>query len=132
MVRWVLAIDVGSRKTGVAVGQSITGAAKPLAQIRVSAASLQPDHFKKDILEWKVGCILLGLPQQADGKPHPLEKNIRRLGEALREQFHLPVEYVDEMLTSHEARQRFPRRDEIDSVAAGVMIEDFFAKSTRQ
>lgn len=122
---WILGIDVGSKKTGVAIGQSITGQANPLALLRIPISNLQANHFADFIKEWSVSCIVIGLPALADGKAHPLEKVIRRLAEDLHRQFMLPVYFADETLTSHEARARFGSRQEYDSAAAAVMIEDF-------
>lgn len=126
-VVWVLGIDVGSKKTGVAVGQSLTGQAQPLTQIQVPARQLQASHFSVFIKEWSVNCIVIGLPQLADGQAHPLESAIHQLKEQLELAFALPVFFADETLTSHEARQRFGKRAEYDSAAAAVMVEDFLA-----
>lgn len=128
-VKWILGIDVGSKKTGVAVGQTVTGQARPLALIRKPISQLQANNFSLFIKEWSVSCIVLGLPQLADKKLHPLEKSIRALANALEKTFSLPVYFADETLSSHEARQRFGTRKEYDSAAAAVMIEDFIASN---
>lgn len=126
-VIWVLGLDIGQKKTGVAVGQSLTGLAKPLTLLKIPARQLQASHLQAYIQEWKIGMIVLGLPRLADGKPHPLQADIERIGKELAVSFALPVHYVDEMLTSHEARQRFGKREEYDSAAAAVMVESFLA-----
>ncbi len=125
MVQWVLGIDVGTRNTGTAIGQSLTARARPLERLRVPIAELQADHFAKIIREWRITRIVIGLPKLADGKPHPLEAAIRRLAKALAEHYLLPVHYVPETLTSHEAFARFPACKDKDSAAAAVMVEDF-------
>lgn len=65
-VQWVLGIDVGSKKTGVAVGQSLTGLARPLTIIRTTAHELNAKQFAVIIAEWKINCIVIGLPVLAD------------------------------------------------------------------
>lgn len=124
-VIWVLGIDVGSKKTGVAVGQSVTGQAKPLTVLKIPLAALTAKNFERFVLEWRVNCIVIGLPTLADGKPHPLDKGIRRLAAELAQYFSLSVYFADETLTSHEGRHRFGKWQESDSAAAAVMVEDF-------
>lgn len=129
-VTWVLGIDIGQRKTGLAIGQSMTGLAKPLALLKIPVRTLQAAHFQSYIKEWKVNAVVIGLPRLADGKAHPLQAEIERIAEALRQAYQLPVHYADEMLSSHEARQRFGKREEYDSAAAAVMVESYFAENS--
>lgn len=129
-VTWVLGIDVGQRKTGLAIGQSLTGLAKPLALLKIPANQLNISHFQPYIKEWKVNEIIIGLPHLADGKAHPLQTEIERIAHMLSTEFALPIHFVDEMLSSHEARQRFGKRDEYDSAAAAVMVESYFAENS--
>ena len=103
---WILALDVGQRKTGVAVGQSLTQTAKPLAVLRHPAQQLEAAHFAAWVREWSVSHIVIGLPKLRDGKEHPLAAPIRRIGAKCQEAFGLPVHYIDEYLSSHEARAR--------------------------
>ena len=64
---WILALDVGQRKTGVAVGQSLTQTAKPLAVLRHPAQQLEAAHFAAWVREWSVSHIVIGLPKLRDG-----------------------------------------------------------------
>lgn len=129
MVKWVLGIDVGTKKTGTAIGQSVTGNAKPLTRIFVPVQQLQTHHFDKIIQTWKVNCIVIGLPVMADGKPHPLQTHILRLAKDFENKHGLEVHFADETLTSHEAMLRFPKAADCDSAAAAIMIEDYFSLS---
>lgn len=128
MVQWILGIDVGTRKTGTAVGQSITGQARPLGRLQVPIAELRSDHFDQIIGAWRIDRVVIGLPQLADGTPHPLDVSVRHLGKALAARYGLPVHYVAETLTSHEALLRFPGCHDKDSAAAAVMVEDFLGE----
>ena len=66
--KWILALDVGQRKTGVAVGQTLTATARPLAVIRHPAAMLEVEQFAAWVAEWSVSAIVIGWPQLRDGK----------------------------------------------------------------
>ena len=124
---WILALDVGQRKTGVAVGQSLTQTATPLAVLRHPAQQLEAAHFAAWVREWSVSHIVIGLPKLRDGKEHPLAAPIRRIGAKCQEAFGLPVHYIDEYLSSHEARARLPGEKEVDAMAAAIIAEDWLA-----
>ena len=125
MVNWVLALDIGTKKTGIAVGQSFTGTATYLPVIKKAVDKLSAADFVDIAKEWRVNKILIGFPTLADGKAHPLEKNILRLKEEFINSG-FEVVLVPEYLTSYEAKKRFPKLKNFDSVAAGIMIEDYF------
>ena len=125
--KWILALDVGLRKTGVAVGQTLTQTAKPLAVLRHPAHQLEATQFAAWVREWSVSDIVIGLPQLRDGKEHPLAAPIRRIGTKCQETFGLPVHYIDEYLSSHEARARLPGEKEVDAMAAAIIAEDWLA-----
>lgn len=128
MTEWVLGLDIGQRKTGVAVGQSLTGSATPLAILQKNAQDLAIEDILPWINEWRVQTVVIGRPVLADGKAHPLDGAITRFATLIRAELGLPVHEVGEYLSSHEARQRQPKRKKIDDMAACVLVEDFFAQ----
>lgn len=128
----VMAFDVGSKKTGVAVGERLIGSARPLRIIYCPVDTLDVDHLADLIKEWQPQSLLFGMPQHADGTAHPLSKNIRRVAEKCQETFQLEIHYVDETLTSHEARKRQKnKKADVDAIAAAIMLEDWFASVLR-
>lgn len=123
--KWFLGIDVGQKKTGVAIGQSITQSARPLLCLKIPLKNLNANVFEDIIREWQVEVVVIGLPKMADNRAHPMEKAIKKLGGEIEKRFFLPVYYVDEYLSSHEARTQFGKRKEYDSAAAAIMLESF-------
>ncbi|MDO5091688.1 MAG: Holliday junction resolvase RuvX [Cardiobacteriaceae bacterium] len=128
MTVWVLGLDIGQRKTGVAVGQSLTGSATPLGIVEKSAEKLAIADIRAWIDEWRVQAVVIGRPRTADGKAHPLDKAIDRFVALIENELGLPVHEVGEYLSSHEAKARQPKRKKIDDIAACVLVEDFFAR----
>lgn len=126
MVNWVLALDIGSKKTGIAVGQDLTKTARPLKTLRKKSELLSYLDFMPIISEWKVKTILIGYPLLADGKEHFLAKTILRLEKEFKENG-FEVALVSEYLTSYEAQKRFPKHKNYDCISAQIMIEDFFS-----
>lgn len=125
----VLALDVGSKRTGVAIGQSITQTAQPLRVLQVPAAQLGSSHVEAMVREWRVSHVVIGFPMHDDGSEHPLHAHIHRLKTSLEKRFGLPVALVSEYLSSHEARARGAKRENVDAMAAVVLAEDWLAES---
>ena len=79
LTKWVLGLDIGLRKTGVAVGQSLTRSATPLAILQKPADSLQISDIRGWVTEWRVQAVIIGRPMLADGTTHPLDPAIDRI-----------------------------------------------------
>lgn len=122
---WVLALDIGFRRSGVAVAQRLTGSGRPLTILRKPVETLTAADFAPFIRQWPVQRLLLGWPEHADGSPHPLHGHLQKLAGLLQEQFHLPVIFVNEYLTSHEAHHRLGQKNNLDAMAALIIAEDY-------
>lgn len=126
----VLAFDFGSKRIGVAVGQSLTGTAEPLAEI--SARDGIPDWavIERLIGEWQPDCLLTGLPLNMDGSEGPMSQRARKFARRLHGRFGLASYLWDERLSSQEAKSLRPsdnyRRDAVDSLAAVTILESWF------
>ena len=130
----VLAFDYGSRRIGVAVGQTTTGTASPAGVIPVGAA---PDWaaIERCVSEWAPTRFVVGLPYNMDGTETFLTGTCRAFGHELSRRFGRPVEFVDERLTSAAAqadlrdarwsgaRTRRVKREDIDANAARLILE---------
>lgn len=116
--------DYGERRIGVAVGQHITRSASPLAIIAVRDG--QPDWPALTALigEYSPTALIVGMPTNDDGREHPLAPRVERFCNQLRGRYRLPVETIDEFLSSVEAESR-TRHDgsPLDAVAAQVILE---------
>lgn len=130
----VLGFDVGSRRIGVAVGNTLTGSARALAMIDVRETG--PDWAALDRLmeEWRPQRLVVGEPLTLDGGTQPATRAARRFAHEVRARSGLPVDLVDERSSSRDADARFAdrrregtakRRDakSLDAVAAEVIVE---------
>lgn len=100
----ILAFDVGKKKTGIAVGNRISGGARPLGIVYGDTAR-QLNAIAAYMEEWQPGAIVVGLPTYTDGKAHGMTARARRFAEALKARFALPVQFADERHTTQLARQ---------------------------
>ncbi len=132
---YVLAFDFGLRRIGVAVGQTLTGTATALDTVRHAEAPDWP-AIERLAAEWKPALAVVGLPLAEDGSETDMSQAARRFGAALGQRLGLPVEYVDERLTSRAAGEHFAaqraagaarRKDagRLDAVAAKLICENW-------
>ena len=121
--RTVLAFDFGLKRIGVAVGEPELGTAHPLAPI--SAPGFEA--IGKLVAEWRPAQLVIGLPVAANGE-HPLAKRVERFARQLEGRFRIPVAWVDERFSSVEAesRVRGAKRKSIDSIAAQLLLQQYF------
>ena len=130
----ILAFDYGVRRIGVAVGQTTTGTASPAGVIPVHGTPDWP-AIERCVNEWTPGRLLVGVPYNMDGTETVLTATCRAFATELARRFGLPVDCVDERLTSAAAsadlrearrsgaRSRRVRREDIDAHAARLILE---------
>ena len=121
--RTVLAFDFGLKRIGVAVGEPELRTAHPLPAIAAPGF----DSIGKLVAEWQPAQLVVGLPVAANGE-HPLARRVERFARQLEGRFRLPVKRVDERFSSVEAESRLRgiKRKSIDSVAAQLILEQYF------
>ena len=120
--RTVLAFDFGLKRIGVAVGEPELGTAHPLPAIGDFS------QIEKLVKEWKPANLVVGLPTSTQGEAHAMTKHAEVFARRLEKRFKLPVARVDERYTSVEAESRLKgmKKKAVDSVAAQLILEQFF------
>ena len=100
----VLAFDFGEQRIGAAVGDTSVGIAHPLTTIdgRGQENAATPRSAKL-MREWRPALLVVGLPAHLDGTEHEMSRLARKFARELGGRFSLPVELVDERLTSAAA-----------------------------
>jgi putative Holliday junction resolvase len=119
-----LGFDYGERRIGVAVGQSISRTATPLMTLPAHAGQPNWNDVQNLIREWGPEVLIVGKPSTMDGNPHPLLPAVERFAGRLHGRFGLPIEFVDERLSSHEAQAVTKLRDtSLDAMSARLILE---------
>lgn len=131
--RTLLGFDYGRRRIGVAVGQELTGTARALCTLQSRNAEPDWQGISTLIREWQPDMLVVGLPHNMDDTPHPLAQTVREFGLALQARYNLPVEWIDEKLSSvaaaehlatgQMAKSRRQDKTEIDKLAAQVILQ---------
>ena len=141
----VLAVDYGRKRLGLALSDELGLTARPLATLERTNRNDDLRRLRELAREHGVALILVGHPVHLDGSSSEMAAEAARFAERVRKQLGLPVEMVDERLSSWEAQQaiaatrRAPggkagpaRRGELDQVAAAVILRDYLARPKRQ
>jgi putative holliday junction resolvase len=136
----ILAFDFGTSKIGVAVGQTITGTANPLAMLKARHGVPQWSEVSQLINNWKPNVLIVGVPYNMDGSEQAMTHAAREFVRQLQAKFSLPVEEVDERLTTVEAKQilfelggyKALQKVSIDSFAAKLILESWIQKRLKQ
>lgn len=100
-----LGFDFGTKKIGVAVGQTTTATASPLQTLR--SISGQPNWalISQLCLEWQPAGLVVGISKQADGQDNPVTPLMQKFCRQLEGRYKLPVFQIDEQLSTYEAKQ---------------------------
>lgn len=119
-----LAFDYGTRRVGVAVGNTLLGRARPLKTLG-AAGPARLEAIAALVREWEPDALVIGVPRHPDGQPHENTRRARRFGRALRERFGLPVHEVDERYTTTEALAAGAA--DVDAAAAALILDQFLS-----
>ena len=121
-----MGFDFGMKKIGIAIGQSITGTANPLAII--NAKDGQPDWVALETIvkQWQPNKFIVGLPINMDGTASEMSSKAEKFARRLTGRYDIPHQTWDERLTSFEAKE-FANPDElVDAIAAKLILESYF------
>jgi putative Holliday junction resolvase len=140
-----MALDLGDKRTGVAVGDRITGLVTPVEVLHVPVAERGGeallDAIGRVVNEHigRGGQLVIGLPVNMDGTEGPRAKGVRALAARIAARTGCSVAFQDERLTSASAEWSLARsglthkqkKERRDAVAAAAILSDFLASLPR-
>ena len=124
----VLAFDYGTRRVGVAVGNTEIRASQALVTIAATNADMLFKELEDLLKEWQPDQIVVGLPVHPDGSEHEMTVKAKRFGNQLHGRFNLPVTWVDERYTSAVLEGDSQMQDNLDAHSAALILEQYFAE----
>ncbi len=132
--RRVLAFDFGTRRIGVASGQELLGTGQPVAMLPARDGIPDWQQLAHLLEEWRPDLVVVGLPLNMNDTENEMCARARKFGKRIHGRFHVPVEMVDERLTSFEAKgevmaaggSRDFGRHGVDDRAAVLILETWF------
>jgi len=118
----LLAFDFGLKRTGAAVGNTLTGSARPLRTI-AAEGDARFAAIAALLAEWQPDALVVGVPFHPDGAEHDNTRRARRFARQLRGRFGLAVHEVDERWSTTEALAAGAR--DADAAAAALLLEQW-------
>ncbi|HUZ87217.1 MAG TPA: Holliday junction resolvase RuvX [Candidatus Baltobacterales bacterium] len=126
-----LAVDPGTKRVGIALSDPTGTIAQALTTIAAVPVESLAARLADIASEQGAGRVVVGLPRRMDGSYGPEAKAARELADGIRKASGLPVELVDERLTTVAAERslleggvrRAKRRESIDRVAATMLLQ---------
>ena len=124
-----LAFDYGTRRIGVASGNSLTRTATPLATVADAAVDARFAAIGRLIGSWQPAALVVGVPRHPDGAPHDNTRRAERFARQLQGRFGLPVHAVDERYTTTAAQAGGASAADVDAASAALILEQYFNES---
>lgn len=129
----ILAFDFGTKRIGVAIGQTITGTASPLEPLYVTDELPNWSKIEELVRVWRPDAIVVGIPYNMDGSEQAITNKARIFMNELEKRINLPIFGMDERLTTIEAKQKLYelggykalKEISIDSFAAKIILESW-------
>ena len=119
----ILAFDPGRKKTGVAIGNSLTGSARPLATV-AGKLDCQLRAAGELCAKWQPQLLIIGRPgPQSPGS----DRYCSRFARGLQELTGIEYRFADEYLTSQLARSAAAKNESVDALAACLLAQDWLA-----
>lgn len=120
----LLALDIGQRKTGVALTDAEQRVAFPREEFLHKNNEELSAQVTQFIEEESIVGLIMGLPLGMDGEDSEQTQSVRELHEAWQEALPIPITLIDERWTSFQAR-RHHKKGLIDSEAAQILLETY-------
>jgi putative pre-16S rRNA nuclease len=130
--RRVLAVDYGRKKIGLALSDDLGLSARPLAILVRANRQLDLRRLREICREYAVKCVIVGNPLHIAGEAGEMAHEAARFAQRLKKHLGIPVELVDERLTTWEARQTMrasnssrKKKRSLDDIAAAILLRDY-------
>jgi putative holliday junction resolvase len=133
----VLAIDYGRKRLGLAISDALRVTASPFATWNRSSRRRDLAKLRTLCREQEIKLIVIGWPLQLGGTRGEMALEAARFAERIKAELGIPVELVDERLSSWEAQEtladtaagkpgsRGRKRERLDELAAAVILRDY-------
>lgn len=131
-----MAFDIGEKRIGIAISDSNESIATALKVLPAQEVIDNSKNFKQLIEDWEPDSLVFGLPKTLSGEEGPQAARIKKVAQKVVSFTNLPYEFVDERLSSKEAKgfmreQGMSEKDmrgKIDMVAAQIFLQAFLDK----
>ena len=127
----VLALDIGEKRVGVAYANTARGLAMPVVVLDAADVEGHSAPFRRVLEDYEPELLVAGRPLTLAGEPGPQAQRVEHVARAVAQRCALDLEFVDERLSSSEAKRILREqglnekqmRGKVDSVAASLFLQ---------
>jgi putative Holliday junction resolvase len=135
----IIGLDVGTKTIGVAVSDPLGWTAQGVTTIRRSSLAADLDELRDLVKLYNATLLVVGYPRNMNGSVGDQARYVERFVESVREALALPVEFVDERLTTKMAQRAMidgkvkaeKRKQIIDQQAAVLILQGYLDRVAR-
>ncbi|MES1165277.1 MAG: Holliday junction resolvase RuvX [Verrucomicrobiota bacterium] len=139
MSRRVVAVDLGTRRMGVAVTDGLGLTAQPHSTVARHGGQRDLDAIAAVVGQFDAERVVLGLPLDPEGNAGRAARSVEAFATRLRSVLKVPVDLIDESFTTVEAEEvlvaadlsRARRKQVVDRVAAALILQRWLAQRDR-
>src|SRR6266566_2796700 len=133
LIMRILAIDHGTKRMGIAISDELGVIAQPLEFIPAEPFAEFLNRLKEIIRAKQVELILVGMPRNMNGSYGPAALKVQEFVAALKEAVSIPIQTLDERLTSVQAHRLLSeaevsgrqRKGKVDKSAAAILLQSY-------
>jgi putative Holliday junction resolvase len=127
----VLALDIGDARIGVAAGNTASSVATPVCVLPAAEVIGGARTWRRVLEDHEPELLVCGLPKTMAGEEGPQALHVREIASSLSRSCGIPLEFVDERLSSAEAKRILrvkglnerQMRGKVDMVAASLFLQ---------
>ena len=135
----VLGLDIGEKRIGVASGSTASGVAAPVKVMPASDVLANGRSWRMLLEDYEPELLVCGCPKSMSGTQGKQAQRVRAAAEKIAAAAGLPLEFVDERLSSAEAKRYLREmglserdmRGKVDCVAASIFLQTWLAQQRR-
>ena len=126
-----MALDIGDARVGIAISDAAGRIASPLKVLPADVVLNGGREFRTLVQDWEVEHLVCGLPLTMSGEEGPQAATIRERAQRIASACDLPLSFVDERLSSVEAKRILREeghdersmRGKVDMIAASLFLQ---------
>ncbi len=136
----IMALDIGQKRCGIAISDPGEKVASPVCVLPTDEVLAQAKSFRRVLEDWEPEMLVSGLPLGLSGQKGPQAHRIEEVARRIADANNLPLEFIDERLSSSEAKRSLREkglsekdmRGKVDMIAAGLFLQSWLDSRSLQ
>ena len=134
----IVAFDFGLKHIGMAIGQEITNTAQTFYSLKAESGEPNWDELDIIVRDWQPKLFVVGNPINMDGSDSDIKEKSDKFSNLIRQRYNIPVELMDERLSTREARERMKSDSghfvdasaDTHQISAQIILESWFREKS--